>query len=120
MNIKSLTRAALVAALSTTLAAGTALAQQSRTLKMQSAVPPSSTAQDALKYFAGRVDKLTGGKLKIDALPGVAVVRPFEILDATHKKVIDGGWGISYWWYGKNVTATLFSNTPAGIAGMDA
>ena len=45
---------------------------------------------------------------------------PFEILDATHKKVIDGAYGISYWWFGKNNAATLFSNTPAGIAGMDA
>jgi hypothetical protein len=43
---------------------------------MQSAVPPSSTAQDALKFFAERVDKLTGGNLKIDALPGGAVVPP--------------------------------------------
>jgi TRAP-type mannitol/chloroaromatic compound transport system substrate-binding protein len=46
-------------------------------------------------------------------------VPPFEILDATHKKVIDGGHGISYYWVGKNKAATLFSNTPAGIAGMD-
>ncbi|HJQ59772.1 MAG TPA: C4-dicarboxylate ABC transporter, partial [Vineibacter sp.] len=100
--------------------AGTALAQQSRTLKMQSAVPPSATSQDAFKFFAERVDKLTAGQLKIDALPGGAVVPPFEILDATHKKVLDGAYGISYWWYGKSVTATLFANTPAGIAGMDA
>jgi TRAP-type mannitol/chloroaromatic compound transport system substrate-binding protein len=48
-------------------------------------------------------------------LPGGAIVPPFEILDATHKKVI----GISYWWFGKNKAATLFANTPAGIAGMD-
>ena len=121
MKINSLTRAALVAAVSATLAfAGAALAQQPRTLKMQSAVPPSSTTQDAFKFFADRVDKLTGGNLKIDALPGGAVVPPFEILDATHKKVIDGAYGISYWWYGKSVTATLFANTPAGIFGMDA
>ena len=121
MKISSLTRTALVAAVSATLAfAGTALAQQPRTLKMQSAVPASSTTQDALRFFADRVNKLTGGNLKIDALPGGAVVPPFEILDATHKKVIDGAFGISYWWFGKNNAATLFSNTPAGIAGMDA
>src|SRR4029450_4772111 len=120
MKINSVRTMALVAAASATWAfAGTALAQQTRTLKIQSAVPPSSTTQDALKFFADRVDKLTGGQLKIDALPGGAIVPPFEILDATHKKVIDGAWGISYWWFGKNKTATLFANTPAGIAGMD-
>jgi TRAP-type mannitol/chloroaromatic compound transport system substrate-binding protein len=121
MHITAFTRAVVVAAVSATVAfAGPALAQQSRTLKIQSAVPPATTTQDALKFFADRVDKLTGGQLKIDALPGGAIVPPFEILDATHKKVIDGAYGISYWWFGKNKAATLFANTPAGIAGMDA
>jgi TRAP-type mannitol/chloroaromatic compound transport system substrate-binding protein len=45
-------------------------------------------------------------------------VPPFEILDRTSKKVIDGGQGISYYWVGKNKAATLFSATPAGIVGM--
>jgi len=111
---------AIAAALAVALpVSGPALAQQTRTLKFQSAVPPSSTTHDALKFFADRVDKLTGGSLKIEALPGGAIVPPFEILDGAHKKVIDGAWGISYWWFGKHKAATLFANTPAGIAGMD-
>ncbi|HWN42679.1 MAG TPA: C4-dicarboxylate ABC transporter, partial [Thermoanaerobaculia bacterium] len=94
MVFTALTRAAVVAAVSAALAlAGPALAQQPRVLKMQSAVPPSSTTQDAFKFFADRVDKLTAGQLKIEALPGGAIVPPFEILDATHKKVIDGAYG---------------------------
>src|SRR5687767_384911 len=109
MIFTTLTRAAVVAAVTVTVAfAGPALAQQPRTLKIQSAVPPATTTQDALKFFADRVDKLTGGQLKIEALPGGAIVPPFEILDATHKKVIDGAYGISYWWFGKNKAATLF------------
>src|SRR5262245_62359105 len=120
MRCNSLAGAAMVAALTATLGlVGAAHAQQARTLKVQSAVPPSSTAQDAFQFLADRVDKLTAGQLKIEALPGGAIVPPFEILDATHKKVIDGAWGISYWWFGKNKAATLFANTPAGIAGMD-
>jgi TRAP-type mannitol/chloroaromatic compound transport system substrate-binding protein len=47
------------------------------------------------------------------------IVPAFEILDATHKKVLDGGHGVAYYWVGKNKAATLFSATPAGIAGMD-
>lgn len=96
-----------------------AVAQQPRTLVIQSAVPPVATSQQGLKFFAERVEKLTGGQLKIDAKAGGAIVPPFEILDATHKKVIDGAYGISYWWFGKSKAATLFANTPAGIAGMD-
>jgi TRAP-type mannitol/chloroaromatic compound transport system substrate-binding protein len=126
MTCTALTKAAVVAAVSAAAVfavvvfTGPTLAQQPRVLKVQSAVPPSATSQDALKFFADRVDKLTAGQLKIDALPGGAIVPPFEILDAAHKKVIDGAYGISYWWFGKNKAATLFANTPAGIAGMDA
>ncbi len=101
--------------------AGSALAQQpaSKTLKMQSTWPASLTLQDNFKFFAERVDKLTGGTLKIETLAAGQIVPPFEILDATSKKVIDGGHGISYYWVGKNKAATLFSSTPAGIVGMD-
>jgi TRAP-type mannitol/chloroaromatic compound transport system substrate-binding protein len=92
---------------------------QSRSLKMQSTWGASWTLQDNFRFFAERVDKLTGGQLKIEVNAAGQIVPPFEILDATHKKVIDGGHGISYYWTGKNTAATLFSNTPAGVTGMD-
>ena len=95
------------------------LAQQSRTLKMQSTWGAGWTLQDNFRFFADRVDKLTGGQLKIEVNAAGQIVPPFEILDATHKKVIDGGHGISYYWTGKNTAATLFANTPAGVVGMD-
>ena len=90
-----------------------------RTLKMQSTWPASLTLQDNFRMFAERVDKLTGGQIKIEALAAGQIVPAFEILDATHKKVIDGGHGVAYYWVGKNKTATLFSATPAGPFGMD-
>jgi TRAP-type mannitol/chloroaromatic compound transport system substrate-binding protein len=108
--------AAAVAALSIAVPAS---AQQTRTLKMQSTWPASLTLQDNFKMFAERVEKLTSGQIKIEALAAGQVVPPFEILDATHKKVIDGGHGVAYYWVGKNKTATLFSATPAGPFGMD-
>ena len=112
-------RAVTVAVFAGALAwSGTALAQ-TKTLKMQSTWPASLTLQDNFRMFAERVDKLTGGSLKIEVLAAGQIVPPFEILDATSKKVIDGGQGISYYWVGKNKAATLFSNTPAGIVGMD-
>ncbi len=87
--------------------------------KFQSTWPASLTLQDHFKYFAERVDKLTSGQVKIEALAAGQIVPPFEILDATHKKVIDGGHGVAYYWVGKNKAATLFSATPAGPFGMD-
>lgn len=111
--------AALSAAATISLCTGSSALAQSRTLKMQSSFPANSTAHDAFKMLAERVDKLTGGQLKIDAAPGGQIVPPFEVLDATHKKVIDGAVSIDYYWVGKNKAFTLFSNTPTGIVGMD-
>ena len=90
-----------------------------KNLKMQSTWPASLTLQDNFKMFAERVDKLTRGEVKIEAMAAGQIVPPFEILDATHKKVLDGGHGVAYYWVGKNKTATLFSATPAGPFGMD-
>jgi TRAP-type mannitol/chloroaromatic compound transport system substrate-binding protein len=96
-----------------------AFAQQPRTLKMQSTWPASSTLQENFKFFAERVDKLTGGQLKVDAMAAGQVVPPFEVLDATHKKVLDGAHAVSYYWIGKHKATTLFASTPAGPFGMD-
>jgi TRAP-type mannitol/chloroaromatic compound transport system substrate-binding protein len=46
-------------------------------------------------------------------------VPPFEVLDATNKKVIDGWHSISYYWVGKSPAAALFAAPPGGPFGMD-
>jgi len=101
--------------------AQTASSQQPapRTLKMQSTWPASSTLQENFKFFAERVDKLTSGQLKVETMAGGQVVPPFEVLDATHKKVLDGAHAVSYYWIGKHKATTLFASTPAGPFGMD-
>ena len=101
--------------------AETASSQQPapRTLKMQSTWPASSTLQENFKFFAERVDKLTSGQLKVETMAGGQVVPPFEVLDATHKKVLDGAHAVSYYWIGKHKATTLFASTPAGPFGMD-
>jgi TRAP-type mannitol/chloroaromatic compound transport system substrate-binding protein len=125
MRTSALKTLALATAASLCLGAGgLAPAQQPaapapRVLKMQSTWPASSTLQENFKLFAERVDKLTGGALKIEAMAGGQVVPPFEVLDATNKKVIDGAHAVSYYWQGKDSAATLFASTPAGPFGMD-
>jgi TRAP-type mannitol/chloroaromatic compound transport system substrate-binding protein len=92
---------------------------QSKTLKMQSTWPASSSLQENFVFFGQRVDKLTGGQLKIETMAAGQIVPPFEVLDATSKKVLDGAHAVSYYWVGKNKTTTLFASTPAGPFGMD-
>ena len=62
--------------------------------------------------FAERVDKLSGGTLKIDAMPAGQVVPAFEVLDATHKKVLDGAHAWGGYWTGKNKTVDPVHRRP--------
>ena len=109
----------IAAAVITAVFAMGAHAQATKTLKMQSSWPASNTLQEHFKMFGERVDKLTQGTIKIDAMPGGQIVPPFEVLDATNKKVLDGWHSISYYWVGKNPAAALFAGPPGGPFGMD-
>src|SRR3954464_7142447 len=97
----------------------TAALAQTVTLKMQATWPASLTLYENFTYFAERINKVSGGQLKIDAMPAGQVVPAFEVLDATHKKVIDGAHAWSGYWVGKNKTAILFTGGPGGTFGMD-
>ncbi len=117
-------RTALAVSAMVVVFSGQTIAQQPaagepRVLKMQSSWPASLTIQDHFKYVASQVEKLTGGQLKIDAMAAGQIVPPFEVLDATHKKVIDGMHSIAYYWVGKNKAAALFAGPPGGPFGMD-
>ena len=97
-----------------------AQAQQVTRLKIQTAVPTASIYFDLMKRFGDRVDKMSGGRLKMEILPDGAVVNAFEILDAVDKGVVDGGFAWTHYWSGKNTAAALFSNPAAGAGtGMD-
>ena len=90
-----------------------------RTLKMQSTWPASITLQEHFKTFAERLEKLTSGSLKIEAMAAGQIVPPFEVLDDTNRKVLDGWHAIAYYWVGKNPAAALFAGPPGGPFGMD-
>src|SRR5687768_2302400 len=94
-------------------------AQAPRSIKMQSTWPASNTLQEHFTLFAGRVATLTGGSVKIETMAAGQIVPPFEVLDATNKKVLDGWHAISYYWVGKNPAAALFAAPPGGPFGMD-
>jgi TRAP-type mannitol/chloroaromatic compound transport system substrate-binding protein len=96
-----------------------ATAQAPITLKMQAAWPAGWTLYDNFTMFADRVAKISGGRLKIETLPAGAIVPPFEMLDATHKKVIDGAHSWAAYWVGRNKAAVLFTGGPGGTFGMD-
>jgi TRAP-type mannitol/chloroaromatic compound transport system substrate-binding protein len=110
-----------LSALALTCAAAFATGAQAQqvNLKMQATWPASLTLYENFTYFVERVGKLSNGTLKIDAMPAGQVVPAFEVLDATHKKVLDGAHAWSGYWTGKSKTAILFTGGPGGTFGMD-
>jgi len=97
-------------------AATVAMPQVSRaqtvTLKMQSSWGAKAIFQDMAAQYAERVDKMSGGRLKVDLLPAGSVVKAFQVQDACHKGVLDGAHTVTAYWYGKNKAASLFGTGP--------
>ena len=96
-----------------------ATAQAPRVLKMQASWPAASMFMDNFRMFADRVDKASAGRLKIEVLPAGVIVPAFEVVDATHKGVIDGAHTWSGYLIGKHPAAVLFTGGPGGPFGMD-
>ena len=106
--------------LAAVLAAAMAAPAQAQTkLRMQSAFPPKGTFADNLVFFAERVKVMSGGRLEVVPLATGSVVPAFDVLEATHKKVLDGAHSSSAYWVGRNRAAALFGVTPGGPFGMD-
>lgn len=87
-------------------------------LKFQSTWPTKDIFHEYALDFAKKVNEMSGGRLKIDVLPAGAVVKAFDLIDAVHKGILDGGHGVSAYWYGKNSAYSLFGTGPS--FGMDA
>lgn len=117
---KGVTRlASLAGAAALLTSVHTAPVQAQTSLKMQATWPASLTLYENFTYWVERMGKLSNGTVKIDAMPAGQVVPPFEVLDATHKKVLDGAHAWAGYWTGKNKVSILFTGGPGGTFGMD-
>ena len=94
-------------------------AQTPQKLRFQASFPSSSLIFENFKFWAERVKAMSGGRLEIEVAPAGTIVPAFEVLDAVHKKVIDGGHTAAAYWVGKQRAATLFGPAPGGPFGMD-
>ena len=94
------------------------VAQSPIVLKMQGAWGAKDIFNEMAEEYVKRVNEMSGGRLRIDYLVGGAVVKPFEVMDATSKGVLDASHGVPVYWYGKSKVASLFGSGP--INGSDA
>jgi TRAP-type mannitol/chloroaromatic compound transport system substrate-binding protein len=93
-------------------------AQGPTVMRWQSTWPQKDIFHEYAVDFAGKVNTMTGGDLKIEVLPAGAVVKAFDLIDAVSKGTLDGGHGVCAYWYGKNSALALWGSGPAW--GMDA
>jgi TRAP-type mannitol/chloroaromatic compound transport system substrate-binding protein len=94
------------------------VAQSPIVLKMQGAWGAKDIFNEMAEEYVKRVNEMAGGRLRIDYLVAGAVVKPFEVMDATSKGVLDASHGVPVYWYGKSKVASLFGSGP--INGCDA
>jgi TRAP-type mannitol/chloroaromatic compound transport system substrate-binding protein len=88
------------------------------TLKMQGAWGAKDIFNDMAMQYVDAVNAMSGGRLKIDYLVAGAVVKPFQVMDAVSRGVLDGGHTVPVYWYGKSKVASLFGTGP--VYGQDA
>ena len=88
------------------------------TMRWQSTWPAKDIFHEYALDYAKKVNEMSGGKLKIEVLPAGAVVKAFDLIDAVSKGTLDGGHGVTAYWYGKNAAMALWGSGPA--FGMDA
>ena len=96
----------------------TASAQAPIVWKVQSGFATRDELHVSFVDWAKKVDEMSGGRLKIDILPSGAVVGTFDIIDGVNRQVLDGGYAVPAYWFGRNVAFSLFGTGPS--FGMDA
>jgi TRAP-type mannitol/chloroaromatic compound transport system substrate-binding protein len=86
--------------------------------KMQGSWGAKDIFNEMAEEFVKRVNEMADGRLRIDYLVAGSVVKPFEVMDAVSKGVLDAGHSVPVYWYGKSKVASLFGSGP--INGCDA
>lgn len=85
---------------------------QTVTLRFQSTWPQRDIFHEFAQDYATRVNNLAGNRLRVELLAAGAVVGAFQLMDAVHTGTLDGGHGVSAYWFGRNKAFSLFGTTP--------
>ena len=115
-----ITGAALVARRRVLLSAGAAVVAMPQVSRAQTAIWRFQSAWASRDIFhefavdyARKVEEMTGGRLKFDVLAAGSVVPAFQMQDAVHAGILDGGHGVCDTWYRKHKAASLFGSPPS-------
>lgn len=85
---------------------------QSAVWRVQSAWPARDIFHEFAVDYAKKVEAMSGGRLKLDVVAAGSVVPAFQIQDAVHAGILDGGHGVCDIWYRKHKAFSLFGSPP--------
>ncbi|TPG46490.1 TRAP transporter substrate-binding protein [Roseomonas nepalensis] len=110
---RGLLRAAAVGATATAVLATPGVSRaQTTTLRFQSTWPQRDIFHEFAQDYVERVNRMAGGRLRVELLAAGSVVGAFQVLDAVHAGTLDGGHGVVAYWFGKNKAFSLFGTAP--------
>jgi TRAP-type mannitol/chloroaromatic compound transport system substrate-binding protein len=97
-----------------------AVAQAKLVLKGQSSHPAAANFHLIFKQWGEAVERMSGGRLKVEALPAGAIVPAFEVFDGVSRGVLDVGASPFGYILGKSLAGIPMSHGPVfGMDGMD-
>jgi TRAP-type mannitol/chloroaromatic compound transport system substrate-binding protein len=97
------------------LAAGSALAQDTRKLRMHSAFPTQTPViGEITPWIAERIEALTGGALEVDVFEPGALVPSTDYFDAVSQGAVDMAFGTPGYGAGLEPAMTIFTAVPFG------
>ncbi|HYF08173.1 MAG TPA: TRAP transporter substrate-binding protein [Acetobacteraceae bacterium] len=85
---------------------------QTTVMRFQSTWPQRDIFHEFAQDYVERVNRIAGGRLRLELLAAGAVVGAFQLLDAVSAGTLDGGHGVSAYWFGKNKAFSLFGTSP--------
>lgn len=88
-------------------------AQDAIVMKFQSTWPQKDIFHEYAQDYVTRVNEMSGGRLRLDLLAAGAVVGALQMQDAVIAGALDGGHGVTAYWYGKHKAYSLFGTPPA-------
>lgn len=93
--------------------------QQTVTWKVQSGWAGNDIFQELFIDWKTMVEEMSGGRLKIDALPVNAVTNIAGAIDAVHAGTLDGAHHVPAYYYGKDHAVSLMGTGPMmGMSGQ--
>jgi len=103
----------------TSAAPSTAVRAETITWKIQSGWAGNDIFQEMFLDWKAMVEEMSGGRLKIDALPVNAVTNINGAIDAVHAGTLDGAHHVPAYYYGKDHAVSLIGTGPMmGMSGQ--